>query len=490
MAGEGIEVGLEAIVSRVAPIAVLGESAGVAVRSVAFDDREVEPGALFCCLPGEHNDGHDFAAAARAAGAVAFVCEHSLGEAADGAPQLVVAPGGARAAMARAACALYGDPATALHTVGVTGTNGKTTTTYLLRSIFEQHGWRTGILGTLDGARTTPEAPRLQQALARMRDTGCVAGAIEVSSHALVQHRVDGIRFEVGIFTNLSQEHLDFHETMDAYFSAKATLFTPERARVSVVNSDDPYGRRLLERPLVPTVSFSLADVRDLDVGLDLSTFRLGGRRVRLRLGGEFNVYNALGAAAAARVLGIEADAIVAGLEAAQPVPGRFEAIRSSDGVIVLVDYAHTPAGLEQVLLAARRTGSTAGRVSVVFGCGGDRDRGKRPAMGAVASRLADLVVLTSDNPRSEDPIAIIEEVRAGVGDPSRCVVEPDRRRAIAGALRGARAGDVVVVAGKGHETTQQFADATVRFDDREVVREELVTLGRAVPDWFKGRDR
>ncbi len=383
----------------------------------------------------------------------------------------------------RAPCT--GIPPAALHTVGITGTNGKTTTTYLLRSILEKAGWPTGVVGTLDGARTTPESPHLQRALARIRDEGIVAAVIEVTSHALVQHRVDGIRFDVAVFTNLSRDHLDYHETLEAYFAAKARLFTPERARFAVVNRDDEFGRRLLDRAEIPTVSYSLDDVRDLELGLAEASFRLGKRSVRLNLGGEFNVSNALAAAGAARALGVEPDAIVEGLARLGGIPGRFEAIEGAGGVVAIVDYAHTPAGLEGLLTAVRAdrdaldVPDTPG-VIVVFGCGGDRDRGKRPVMGEVASRLADVVVLTTDNPRSEDPKTIIEEIRAGMSGPAQLVVEPNRRTAIAGALRAARPGDVVVVAGKGHETTQQFADVTLPFDDREVVRAELEWIERA----------
>ena len=477
----GPPVSLERIVERVRPLAVLGNPNGLPIRAVEIDHRQVHPGALFCCLPGSHHDGHDFVAAARAAGAAAFICERSLGLAAGAAVQLVVAPGAARAATAEAACAFYDDPANALHTIGVTGTNGKTTTTYLLRSIFTAHGWRCGVIGTLGGTRTTPEATELQRLLAELRDEGAQCCAVEVSSHALVQHRVDGTCFEVGVFMNLSQDHLDYHGSMEAYFQAKAMLFTPEHARTAVICADDGYGRRLLDRPKIETVSFSVHDVSELELGLSESTFRLGGRRVRLRLGGLFNVRNALGAAAAARLVGVELDAICAGLEQADGVPGRFETMTSADGLSIVVDYAHTPAGLEEVLRAVRA--ATGGRLVVVFGCGGDRDRGKRPVMGEVAARLADAVIVTTDNPRSEDPAAIAAEVLAGVGDRIRCVVELDRRQAIAAALSQASGGDTVVVAGKGHETTMQFADGPIAFDDRVVVREELVRLGRDVTE-------
>ena len=319
------QIALDAIVERVQPLAVLGQHSGIAISDVVFDHREVKSGALFCCLVGQHHDGHDFVGEARMAGASAFLCEHSLSSAAKGAVQLVVAPGQAREAMAKAACAFFGEPAHSMRTIGVTGTNGKTTTTYLLRSILEQAGLRTGVIGTLDGARTTPESPQLQRSLARQLEAGCQASAIEVSSHALVQHRVDGIVFDVALFTNLSQDHLDFHHTMEAYFAAKAELFRSEHARVAVINSDDPYGRRLIDRSCLSTVAYSLSDARELAIGVRGSRFRLGRHLVRLSLGGEFNVYNALGAAAAASALGVGAEAIVAGLEQAPPVPGRFQ---------------------------------------------------------------------------------------------------------------------------------------------------------------------
>ena len=506
---------LSRLVARIVPFALLGEPGSLEVTSIAWHHEQVEPGSLYCCLPGQHYDGHDFAREAVSSGAVALVCEHSVklgerareqaggqageqasgqaGEQASGqageragarsAVQLVVGPGRARQAMAEAACAFYGDPSTSLATIGVTGTNGKTTTTYLLRSILERHGWPTGVIGTLDGTRTTPEAPDLQRALARQRDSGVRASALEVTSHALSQHRVDGICFDVAVFTNLSQDHLDYHETMEAYFEAKARLFVPERARLAVVNSDDPYGSRIAERAGIPVVAFALADAKDLEVGPAGSSFVLDGARVRLRLGGAFNVMNALAAAGAARSFGVPIATVAAGLEEVAGVPGRFERIGSPGGHEVVVDFAHTPAALEQVLAAARPIATpgcgSPGRLIVVFGCGGDRDKGKRPAMGAVVARFADVAFITTDNPRSEDPLAIIEQIRAGIGSgaSAEIVLEPDRRLAIHRALGDARPGDVVVVAGKGHETTQQLADRAVRFSDQEVVREALAAM-------------
>ena len=479
LGGAGPEIPLDQVVERLRPPSVVGDPSGIVVTSVTYDHRDVRPGALHCCLPGHHVDGHDFAAAARSAGAVAFVCERPLGDAAAGAVQLVFGSGGGRRAMALAACALWRDPASSLRTVGVTGTNGKTTTTFFLRSVFEQHGWPTTVIGTLGGPRTTPEAPDLQRLLAGARDADRSAVAIEVTSHALSQHRLDGYRHDVAVFTNLSQDHLDYHGTMESYFSSKAQLFTPEHARRAVVSADDPYGRRLLETAAIPARGFSLSDAEELTVGLEESQFRLDGSPVRVRPGGEINVRNALAAAAAARVLGVPVTTIAAGLSLAHGPSGRLEIVPNSLGAVVAVDYAHTPAGLEEVLGAARtEAGGANGKVIVVFGCGGDRDRAKRPLMGSVATRLADVAVLTSDNPRGEDPLEIIAEVRAGSDGPARLVTEPDRRRAIVTALESANPGDVVIVAGKGHETVQQIGDRSIPFSDRDVIIEELARLG------------
>jgi UDP-N-acetylmuramoyl-L-alanyl-D-glutamate--2,6-diaminopimelate ligase len=353
---------------------------------------------------------------------------------------------------------------------------------HLLGAIFRAAGRRAGVIGTLTGERTTPEAPELQARLAAFRDDGATAVAMEVSSHALALHRADAVWFSVAVFTNLSHDHLDFHDTMEEYFAAKARLFDPVRAGVGVVNVDDPHGRLLLEASPVTMVPYSIEDAKDLRVGPTASTFGWRGADVRLPLGGRVNVANAVAAATAAHEVGVGALDIASGLSSADPVPGRFEAVDAGQPFAVIVDYAHTPDGLEQLLRSVRET--VRGRVLVVFGAGGDRDREKRPAMGEVATRLADEAVLTSDNPRSEDPSRIIDAVRvgagAGAGHAGVLHVEPDRRAAISYALGRAVGGDVVVIAGKGHEAEQQFADRVVAFDDRGVAREELERLGWA----------
>jgi UDP-N-acetylmuramoyl-L-alanyl-D-glutamate--2,6-diaminopimelate ligase len=444
---------------------VRGDPSLTPVTGVDFDSRSVAAGALFCCVPGEHTDGHRHAADAVAHGATSLLCEHVLDL---DVTQVVVAPGAVRPAMAAVAAAFWGHPARSLQTVGVTGTNGKTTTTHLIGAILEAAGRPTEVIGTLGGARTTPEAPDLQRYLAEAVRAGRRAVAMEVSSHALTQHRVDAVRFDVAAFTNLSRDHLDHHGSMEAYFEAKASLFTPERCRHAVVLADDPWGARLLER-LDPAVA-ATAVRRDeagavvLDVGGSRFTWR--GRAVDLPLSGRFNVDNALVAAAVAMALGVDEDEVVAGLGAAPVVPGRMEAVGAGTPVAVLVDYAHTPAGLDEALRAVRTLAGD-GRVVCLFGCGGDRDAGKRPEMGAVATALADVVVLTSDNPRSEDPAAIIEQVRSGMEEHAEVVVEPDRAAAIRTAVGLSRPGDVVLLAGKGHETTQVARGAVVPFDDR-----------------------
>jgi len=464
---------LDQLLDAVPVVEILGDHIDVEVLDVTNASGAVRPGALFCCLPGAHVDGHDFAAAAVGAGAVALLVERPV-EQASGVPQVVVRPGDARPAMAELAAAVNGHPSRHLDVVGVTGTNGKTTTAVLLHSILEASGQRAGLLGTMTGARTTPESPELQRRLAGFLAEGCTAAAIEVSSVGLASHRVDAVHFAVGVFTNLSQDHLDDHGSMEAYFAAKATLFEPGRAAVGVVNADDDYGRRLLSSARIPMRPFSMSDVEDVDLGVGASTFTWRGTRIRLALDGAFNVANAVAAATAAAELGISLVDIGAGLAAVQGVTGRTEPIDAGQEFRVVVDYAHTPLALEKVLEAARHAAGDGGRVIVVFGCGGDRDPTKRAPMGWAASSAADLVVVTSDNPRSEDPDRIIAAIVDGATGGAQVIVEPDRRAAIAVAIARASAGDVVVIAGKGHETGQIVGDTIHDFDDRLVARELL----------------
>jgi UDP-N-acetylmuramoyl-L-alanyl-D-glutamate--2,6-diaminopimelate ligase len=453
------------------------------VTDVVYRTADVTPGALFCAVPGARVDGHDFVGAAVSAGASAALVERPV----DTSVPLVMV-GSVRRAMGPAAAELFGHPARELRMTGITGTNGKTTTTYLLESIFRAAGLVPGVIGTtgvrsagvaIPQERTTPEAPDLHRLLVRMRRDGVEAVAMEVSSHGLEQHRVGGVRFDVAVFTNLSQDHLDYHGSLDAYLAAKALLFSDELARAAAINVDDPAGRTLVGR--IPTLTFGLesgADLRAEDVRVTASGigFRADGVRIESPLRGRFNVYNCLAAFAAARQLGLGDDAIARGIAGLPGVPGRIEPVDAGQPFLVLVDYAHTPDSVENVLAAARPL--TKGRVIAVLGCGGDRDRGKRPLMGEAATRAADLTVITSDNPRSEDPDAIIAEIVPGAErGGGEYVVEPDRRAAIRTALAAAATGDVVVIAGKGHESGQEFADRTVPFDDRIVAREELESL-------------
>jgi UDP-N-acetylmuramoyl-L-alanyl-D-glutamate--2,6-diaminopimelate ligase len=448
----------------------------IEISGLAYSSQSVTPGALFFCVPGFRVDGHDFAPDAVERGAAALVCQRPLGL---GVPEIVVDD--VRAAMGPAAARFYGDPTAQLELVGITGTNGKTTTAYLIRHLMEAAGRQCGLLGTVkrvvggveeDVVRTTPEAIDLQHTFRRMVDGGDRACAMEVSSHALELGRVAGIRFAARIFTNLTQDHLDFHETMEAYFEAKRRLFDAEGP--AVVNLDDPYGRRIAAE--VDCVTFAIeheADYRAREVDFDLMGSRFvidtpsGELALESPLPGLFNVLNVLGAVAAVRTLGVEEIS----LADFGRVPGRFEPVDEGQEFGVLVDYAHTPDSLENVLRAAREV--TRGRLYVVFGAGGDRDRGKRPLMGEAACRLADRVLVTSDNPRSEDPEAIIDEIMPAAG--AGAVREVDRRRAIAMAVDEAGPGDVVVIAGKGHEQGQEFEDGRKEpFDDVTVAREAI----------------
>jgi UDP-N-acetylmuramoyl-L-alanyl-D-glutamate--2,6-diaminopimelate ligase len=454
---------------------------GVEISGLAYSSRDVTPGTLFFCVPGFTSDGHDFAPDAMERGAAALVCERPLGL---GVPEIVVSD--ARRAMGPAASRFFGDPTAELAVVGITGTNGKTTTAFLVRHLLEAGGLQTGLLGTVkrviggleeEVERTTPEAIDLQADFRRMLEAGDRAVAMEVSSHALELGRAAGIRFAAKVFTNLTQDHLDFHETMDAYFAAKRRLF--DEPGPDIVNADDEYGRRLAAELDTP-VTFAIeheADYRATDVSFDLNGARFGCQtpdgplELESPLPGLFNVQNVLGAVAVARTLGVPADAIRSALADFDRVPGRFEPVDEGQDFGVLVDYAHTPDSLENVLRAASEL--TEGRLHVVFGAGGDRDRGKRPLMGAAAKAHADRLIVTSDNPRNEDPDAILDQVMEGAGaDAER---EVDRRRAIELAIASAEPGDVVVIAGKGHEQGQEFEGGRKEpFDDVTVAREAL----------------
>jgi len=449
----------------------------VEISALAYTSDSVTPGALFFCVPGFRRDGHEFAPEAVERGAAALVTERQLGL---GVPELVVDD--VRASMGPAAARFYADPTAELDVVGITGTNGKTTTAFLVRHLLEAAGRRTGLLGTVkrvvggveeEVERTTPEAIDLQETFRRMLDAGDRAVAMEVSSHALELGRASGIRFACRVFTNLTQDHLDFHETMDAYFAAKLRLF--EEPGPAVVNVDDEHGRRIAaDREEVVTFGIEQgADYRAREIEFDFTGSRFtldtpdGSVEVDSPLPGLFNVLNVVGAIAAVRSLGVEEIS----LEHFEPVPGRFEPVDEGQDFGVLVDYAHTPDSLENVLRTAREL--TRGRLHVVFGAGGDRDPTKRPLMGAAARELADRVLVTSDNPRSEPPEAIIDQVMEGTGpDAER---DADRRRAIGRAIGDAGPGDVVVIAGKGHEQGQEFEDGRKEpFDDIAVARDAL----------------
>ncbi|MDO8587974.1 MAG: UDP-N-acetylmuramoyl-L-alanyl-D-glutamate--2,6-diaminopimelate ligase [Armatimonadota bacterium] len=468
----------------------------VNVESIVYDSRRATAGSLFVAVGGETFDGHQFAGAAVKNGAVAIIAERELpGIPLDDVSVAVVDD--SRVAMAAVAAKFYDYPSRNLKLIGVTGTKGKTTTTYLIASIFRSAGWKTGVIGTIgsrvgdeviDSEHTTPESVDLQALLARMAASQAQLVAMEVSSHGLAQGRVAGCEFDCGIFTNLTRDHLDYHSTMEEYLDAKLLLFKDCAAAsgkefTAVVNLDDPVSSKVVAAANGRVITFGVkapadvtaSDIRATAKGVSyLLTYRGERVEVGLRLGGLFNVYNSLAAAGAALSQGLGLSRIAAGLASAENVAGRFESIECGQDFAVLVDYAHAPDALENVLIAARDL--TDGRLIVVFGCGGNRDRGKRPMMGRIASELADMCVVTSDNPRKEDPDAIIGEILAGVdgGRRGRVSVEASRRDAIRMALDMAGSGDVVLVAGKGHEDYQIFADKTIHFDDREVVREIL----------------
>src|SRR5947208_7394879 len=466
------------------------------VSSIAGDSRRVEPGACFVAVPGFKQDGRRFIPDAIRRGAAVVVTE---GEPVAGLPVAQVLVPSVAALLARRAGAFYGHPSRQMTLVGVTGTNGKTTTSYLIDALLRARGLATGVIGTIQyvlgdetrpASQTTPEALDLQSMLAHMRDGGVRGVAMEVSSHALALARADGLAFDVAVFTNLTQDHLDFHGTLDAYRLAKRRLFellaeSPKPTRTAVVNADDPAGASMVRGLAVDVLTFGLgagARVRAVEHRSSIDGIRMTVETPRGRVAltspliGEHNVMNLLGAVATGLGLGLEPPAIAQALAAVGTVPGRFEQVQAGQPFLVVVDYAHTPDALERVLTTARKL--TRGRLGVVFGCGGDRDRGKRPIMGEIAARLGDRVWVTSDNPRSERPEAILDEILVGVraagAEPGRYAVEPDRSRAIHDALHWADAGDTVVIAGKGHETYQIVGSDVLPFDDREVARRIL----------------
>jgi UDP-N-acetylmuramoyl-L-alanyl-D-glutamate--2,6-diaminopimelate ligase len=481
--------------------------AAVEVTGLTLDSRDVQPGDVYAALAGEHAHGADFAAQAADRGAVAVLTDPGGAGRARSAGLPVLVAENPRAVLGDLAAAVYGHPAARLLTFGVTGTNGKTTVSYLIEAGLRAAGLVTGLLGTVQtivagdavpSERTTPEAPDVQALLALMVERGCGAAVLEVSSHALVLGRVDSIRFDVATFLNLSQDHLDFHPTFEDYFEAKASLFSPARASRAVVDADDGYGRRLIDRLRtrgdLPLTTFSTgtadADWRADAVrsGPDGSTFDIvgpDGRRMpaRINLAGRFNVANAVAAVVSLAVAGVDPEDATRGIAALAGVPGRMERIDAGQPYLALVDFAHTPRAVRALLATVREV--TPGRVILVLGCGGERDRAKRPLMGAEAVAGADLAIFTNDNPRGEDPAAILAAIVAGAraADPSadsRITVEPDRAAAIARAVGTARPGDSVVVAGKGHEPGQQIGSETRPFDDREQVRSAIERLAVA----------
>ena len=472
------------LIAMLAPTEVLHEAQGsVEVLELAYDTRAVTPGSLFFCVRGSRVDGHDLAGDAVAAGAVALVVEHAVEPAV---PQLIVPD--SRAAMGAVASEFFGRPSDDLVVAGVTGTNGKTTTAFLLYAILAAAGLRPGLLGTVEvriggerrpAVRTTPEAIDLQRLLREMVDAGDRSCALEATSHGSELGRLAGMRYSALVFTNLTQDHLDLHGTMERYFDAKRRLFVEGEPPRAAVNVDDPYGRRLADELAslgrAPLLTFGFGDgagvrLENLQTTSRGATLTAAGIKLTTPLLGRFNVENVLGAVAAARLLELPDDAVATGVASVRGVPGRFEPVDEGQPFLVVVDYSHTPDSLETALRTARELAEA--RVVCVFGCGGDRDRGKRPLMGKAATEGSDLAIITSDNPRSEDPDAIIRDILEGVSGPVE--VEPDRAQAIATAVELAQEGDVVLIAGKGHEQGQETAGVTVPFDDRDVARDAL----------------
>ena len=467
---------LLASTSEIAINQIIGD-AKVRVLDITHDSSKVSNGVLFCCIVGENVDGHNFAKVAAANGAAAILVERRVEV---DITQVVVSD--VRSTMGYLAAELFNRPSEKLNVIGITGTNGKTTTAHLLASILRQHGWPTSVLGTLTGTRTTPESTDLQRFLAEELNRGSKAVVMEVSSHALALGRVEGTLFKAAVFTNLGQDHLDFHKSIEDYFAAKARLFTRLFTNLCVINRDDVHGSLLLDviskDKEVRCESFGMSDAKDIHADASKISFHWQGQKIDSLMGGYFNVMNALAAATAAAKLGVTVSDIAKGLAAASAVPGRFESVSEGQLFSVVVDYAHTPEALQNVLLAGRKIVGKDAQVILVFGCGGGRDQLKRPKMGDIASQFADLVYVTSDNPRHEDARTIAQEVLQGVSSVSsvmsRVTIELDRRLAIGAAFGSAKPGDIVIIAGKGHEATQTIGADETPFSDVQVSRELL----------------
>ena len=441
------------------------------ITGITQDSRSVLPGDAFCCVRGESFDGHRFALDAVSQGATALLVDAPIA----GVPEsvAVITVPNVREALGVFAAAAFAFPARSLTMVGITGTNGKTSTASIIGSILRADGKSVEVMGTLTNVRTTPEAIDLHAFLHGCVSRGVTHVVMEVSSHALDQHRVAGVMFDVAVFTNLSRDHLDYHKTFEAYFAAKAKLFTPQQALLGVANRDDPHGQLLLDVGLIPMVAFSQSDVSDVTIRVDSVSFRWKNNVIELPMGGGFTLMNALAAVTACDQLGVSVEAMIDGCANLGLIPGRFQSVPNALGFSVVVDYAHTPDGLQQVIASARAVCS--GKLIVLFGCGGDRDAGKRPLMGAAAQE-ADIVFVTSDNPRGEDPAQIVEQVAAGISRESCDVhIEIDRARAIASAISMAGRGDIVVIAGKGHEATQEVAGVHYPFNDVDVAKSALL---------------
>ena len=445
------------------------------IRDITNDSTQVSRDSLFCCVVGEHADGHEFARDALDAGASALLVERELPL---DCAQIVVTD--TRRAMGEISSTFYDHPSQKMCVVGITGTNGKTTTAHLLAAIFRQQGLNTEVLGTLSSVRTTPESCDLQRSLWQAVNVGMEAVVMEVTSHAIVLQRIVGTQFDAVVFLNLSPEHLDFHKTQERYFAAKASLFENRFAGIGIINRDDAYGQLLLDATEIKTVSFGLDDVEGLEVTTSSHSYVWRNKTLHVPVGGKFNVSNSLAAATVAVSLGVDIIDIVSGLAAAGTVAGRFESISNGAPFDVIIDYAHTPDALRRVLDTTREIIAPGGKIILVFGCGGDRDKTKRPQMGAIAASQADFVIVTSDNPRSEEPMDIAQQIISGIEDADRRAsisVELDRRSAIELALRTARKGDVVIIAGKGHEITQTIGNQVLPFNDAQVANQLIGAL-------------